>query len=72
MSRNVAETENIKRTNGSIVMNERYLLNDIKKIRLYHFSVLSISLYQVFATCKLTTNHPKYTQKYKPYLYNHD
>ena len=72
MSRNVAETENIKRTNGSIAMNGRYLLNNIKKIRLYHFSVLSVSLYQVFTTCKLTTNHPKYTQKYKPYLYNHD
>ena len=72
MSRNVAETENIKRTNGSIAMNERYLLINIMKIRLYHFSVLSVSLYQVLATCKLTTNHPKYTQKYKPYLYNHD
>ena len=72
MSGNIAEKKNITRTDGSIVMNERHLLNEIKKFRLQHFSVLSISLYLVFATSKRTTNHPKYIQKYKTYFYNHD
>ena len=72
MSGNVAEKKDITRTAGSIVMNERHLLNEIKRFRLKHFSVLSISLYLVFATSKRTTNHPKYIQKYKTYFYNHD
>ena len=34
MSGNVAEKKIVTRTDGSIIMNERHILNEIKKFRL--------------------------------------